>query len=86
MPDIFREMVQRSDIDVIQELHFFAWQLYIRQKREIHEASLIHFLQNRVPSDKIYRILETCVKANIFDKDPITNMYRPRPKQEHGVE
>lgn len=86
MPDTFREMVQRSDIDVIQELHFFAWQLYIRQKREIHEASLIHFLQNRVPSDKIYRILDSCVKANIFDKDAVTNMYRPRPKHEHGIE
>lgn len=86
MPDIFREMVQRSDVQVIQELHFFAWQIYIKEKRPVHETRLIHFLQNRVPSDKIMRIIEISEKAGIFERDAGSNAYRPRPKNEHGVE
>lgn len=87
MPDIFREMVNKSDIRIIEELHFFAWQLYAKDKKPIHEARLIHFLQNRVPSEKIERMLDLCVKANIFDKIPQGqgSLYRPRPKTEHGT-
>jgi len=86
MPDIFREMVQRSDAQVIQEMHFFAWQLWITSKAPIHESRLIHFLQNRVPSEKIHRVIEIAEKAGIFEKIAGTNSYRPRPKTEHGME
>jgi hypothetical protein len=86
MPDIFREMTQRSDGQVIQELHFFAWQLWIRDKKPIHESRLIHFLQNRVPSEKVRRVLEIAEKAGFFERTAGTDAYRPRPKHEHGME
>lgn len=86
MPDIFREMVQRSDSQVIQELHFFAWQLWIRDKKPIHATRLLHFLQNRVPSEKVHRVLDIAEKAGFFEKIAGADAYRPRPKHEHGME
>jgi hypothetical protein len=86
MPNIFREMVQKSDIQIIDELYFFAWQLYIRDKRPIGAARLVNFLANRAPSERISRILDVAVKANIFDHLVDSNAYRPRPRHEHGLE
>lgn len=85
MPDIFKEMVQKSDSQVIQELHQFVWTLWARDKKPIHESRLMFFLQNRVPSEKIDRILQIAVRANILDKDATGPYYKPRPKNEHGV-
>lgn len=86
MPDVFRAMVQKSDVQVIDELYFFAWQLYIKSKQPIHAARLVHFLSNRVPSERIPRVLDIAVKANIFNHLVDQNTYRPRPRHEHGLE
>src|SRR5215469_7907232 len=86
MPDIFREMVQRSDIQVIDELHFFLWRIWAKEKKPVHEARVYDFLKNRVPSEKIQKIIEICLKANILDKLAGTDTYKPRPKNEHGIE
>lgn len=86
MPDIFKEMVQKSDAQVIQELHMFVWGIWARDKKPVHEARLIHFLQTKVTSDKIDRILSVAVRSNILDHDPNNHSYRPRPKNEHGME
>jgi len=86
MPEIFREMVQRSDIQVIDELHFFLWKIWSKEKKPIHQARLIDFLKNRVPSEKIEKIITICEKANIIERLAGTETYRPRPKNEHGIE
>lgn len=86
MPDIFREMVARSDVQVIQEMHFFAWQLWIKDKKPIHESRLIHFLQNRVPSEKIMRVIEIAERSGILEAGEYPHTFRPRPKHEHGME
>lgn len=86
MPDVFREMVLRSDSQTIQEMHFFAWKIWIKEKKPIHEARLIHFLQNRVPSEKVAKVLEIAEKAGFLTRDAGTKLYRPRPKHEHGME
>ena len=86
MPDIFREMVQRSDIQVIDELHFFLWRRFVKDKKGTHESLLYDFLKNRVPSEKIPKIIETCLRANIIERLAGTDLYKPRPKNEHGVE
>lgn len=86
MPDIFREMVARSDVQVIQELHFFLWQLWIKEKKDIHESRLIHFLQNRVPSEKIIRVIEIAERSGIIKTGEYPRTYRPQPKHTHGME
>lgn len=86
MPDIFREMVGKSDVQVIDELHFFCWQLWVKDKRPVHQARIVHFLQHRVPSDKVLRLIDIAVKANILDQIAGTDTYIPRPKSDHGME
>lgn len=86
MPDIFREMVQRSDSTVIQELHFFMWRLHIKEKKPIHESRIFHFLQTRLPADKLIRVLDIAEKSSIITKIAGTSTYVPRPKTEHGLE
>jgi hypothetical protein len=86
MPDIFKEMVQRSDSQVIADLHFFAWKIYMKEKRGVHKTRLFHFLQHRLPSDKIEKVLDIAEKANFFSRQAGTDLYVPRPKTEHGLE
>ena len=86
MPDVFREMTQRSDAQVIQELHFFMWRIWIKEKKPIHESRLIHFLHNRVPSDKILRVVEMAERSSIIMRQAGTAAYTPRAKHEHGME
>lgn len=85
MPDIFKEMVHRSDAQLIQELHYFAWKLWVQDRKPIHETRLIHYLSAKVPSDKIGKILEIAVRSNIFERMAATDLYKPMAKTEHGV-
>lgn len=86
MPEIFKEMVHRTDKQVIEELHMYAMAIWAKEKKLIHEARLVHFLQTKVTSDKIDRLLSIAVRANIFDKAIDGPFYKPRPKHEHGLE
>lgn len=86
MPDVFREMSGKSDKQVIDELFYHVWQLWIKHKKPIHESTLIHFLSTRVTADKINRILEVALRSNVLDRIAGTDTWRPRPKHEHGME
>lgn len=85
-PDIFREMVYKSDGAVIQELHMFAWAIWVREKRPIHGSRMSLFLQTQVPAWNVEKILQTVVRSRMFLYDPIADLYTPRPKAEHGTE
>lgn len=86
MPDVFRDMILRSDVQTIQELHIFAWKIYAKEKKAVHESRLINFLSARVPSEKIVKILEIAERANVLVREAGTQNYKPRPKNEFGVE
>lgn len=88
MPDIFREMVGKSDQNVITELHFALWREWLRtQKQPIHQSFVYKFLINQVPSDKMPRILEAAERANLIKRIPNSfDMWQPVPKHQHGVE
>jgi hypothetical protein len=85
MPDIFRDMAGRSDVQVIQELHFFLWGLYAKEKKPVHEARVFNWLSSRVPSEKIKYVLEIAEKSGVI-KVTDSGMFIPRPKHEHGEE
>lgn len=86
MPDIFRDMVQKSDSQVIQELHFFLWKLWVKDKTPLHESRLIHFLSTRVPSEKIMRVIEIAERSKVISRAAGTVAYVPLPSHLHGVE
>jgi hypothetical protein len=81
MPDVFREMVQKNDSNVIDELVRFAWQLFLKGKKPIHEARLHAFLSEKVPSEKVPHILALAIRSGFLEqdnKDP--KCYKPRSK------
>jgi hypothetical protein len=89
MPDVFRAMVQRSDGQVIQDLHYYMWKIWLPKKKPCHESMLYHFLKTRVPSEKIPRIIETAVRSRTIQElgdGPGGKLYIPRPHSDHGVE
>jgi len=86
MPDIFREMTQRSDTQIIQELHQFAWRMYAKEQKPLDESRLVHFLQSRLPSEKVLRVLDIAERSNFLLREAGTKLWRPRPAHERGVE
>ena len=86
MPDIFRDMVHRSDSDVLNELHFYLWKRWVKDRQAIHESALYHFLGTKVPSEKIGRIIDIAERSNMITREAGSQMWTPRPKSEHGEE
>ena len=80
MPDVFKEMVHQSDGQVIQDLHFFMWKMFVKDKKSIHESRLISFLSQRVPSDRVLRVLEVAERSNVLKRYSGSQMFEPIPK------
>lgn len=80
MPDVFREMVHKSDTQVLQELHFYLWKEWLRLKKPIMEERVWNFLSLRIPADKVQRVLDVAVRAGILDHDPTLRTYKPKPQ------
>lgn len=89
MPDIFREMVGKSDAQVVEELHYVvqAWQARNRGKCAPAEF-LIDFLHKRVPSEKIEKILWVAKQAGMLVPVAGTEerLWQARARYEYGVE
>jgi hypothetical protein len=85
MPDIFREMVQRSDAQVLEELHAHIWKIWVKDKGPVHEVRLVDFLKTRATSDKVQKIIDIAVRSGMLTNCGMS-FYLPRPKHEHGLE
>lgn len=78
MPDIFRDMAGKSDMQVIQDLHDFMWRMFARDKKPIHVARIISFLSSKVPADKVMRVLDLCERSDVIQREAgTTDLYRP---------
>jgi hypothetical protein len=88
MPDIFRSMIGKSDMQVIEELHFFMSTVWAKDRgKPLHISFMTRFLAERVPSDKIAKIIDVAEKMNVIVRVGGTqDQYIPRPRHEHGLE
>lgn len=88
MPDIFRDMVGKSDFQVIEEMHLFVTALWSKNaKKPITGDHIMKFLLQRVPSEKAEKVLAMAERANIIARVAGTqDSWVPRPKFEHTVE
>ena len=67
MPEIFKEMAGKSDGQIIQDLHFFVFDLYLKSgKKLVHRSKIEIFLMNRTPAYNVENIINTCQRANIL--------------------
>lgn len=90
MPDIFREMVGKSDSQVLEELHYFVTAMWAKEKgpsKSVRGDLVRKFLLQRAPHDKVESLLMVAERANIIARVAGTmDSWVPRPKHEHGVE
>ena len=84
MPDIFRDMKQKSDSLTLNELHRFAWDIWVKShakvelRKPIHRSKLMEFLAERGPSDKALRVLEAACQMGWFEQQPDTLFFVPK--------
>lgn len=83
MPDIFRDMAQKSDDSVIQELHYYLWRKYMAEDRKpIHESYMYSFLKSRLPTEKVSRLIEVMERSAMIVKMPNSMLYNINPKRD----
>lgn len=85
MPQIFRDMIMRSDDQVIEETFQYAFSLYIKHKLAISSAILLRFLSQRTPAEKAERILSLMEKSGMLERMAGTDNYVPRARELHGT-
>jgi len=88
MPDIFREMIGKSDTQVLEEMHYFVTAVWAKEKtRQVLGETIRRFLLQRVPHEKVETLIMAAERANIIARVAGTqDSWVPRPKYEHGME
>lgn len=89
MPDLFREMIGKSDGAVIEELHYYMQALWIKNKQKpITTNTMAVFLGHRVPSEKINHVMQLAQSMDVIARvgGAESDLWIPRPKALHGVE
>lgn len=70
MPDVFHAMLDKSDAQLIRDLHHHCWNIYAnveRQKRvPLEEEILWKFLRERTTSERITKVIEAALKSGVF--------------------
>jgi hypothetical protein len=85
MPCIFRDMIMRSDDQVIEEVFQFAFSMYMKDRKPIPESSILRFLSQRTPAEKAEKILSLMEKSGIFERQAGLGTFIPRPRHQHGM-
>lgn len=87
MPEIFREMGSSPDSQVLNDLYFYAWRQYMKDKRLLSEQRLINFLSDRTPANRIKDLLEIFVRNGMADRVEAAGvlMYKPKAKDDREV-
>jgi hypothetical protein len=91
MPDLFRDMLGKSDNQLIDELHYYVLADFSKNRQKPVQANkLWNFMRQRCPSEKIDRIIMAAERSNVIGRVAGTfgddAQYIPRPKALHGVE
>ena len=66
MPDIFKDMSGASDSQIIQDMHYYVYEIHTREKKPIHRSRVEMFLQARTPAYNVEHIIKLCVRAKIL--------------------
>jgi hypothetical protein len=80
MPFIFRDMVYRSDVDVINELLAYAVREYGTTRKPVHESVLLSFLQRKTLADKADKILSLMERSGQLQRIAGSENYVPKLK------
>ena len=86
MPQVFMEMVGKSDGQVMNELYHFVsgvWNSPMSKGQPLRKGLLTNFLRNKVPAWQIDKVIDVAVEAELLQKVLSTAgevRFRPSPK------
>lgn len=87
MPQVFMEMVGKSDGQVMNELYHFVrglWDSPMHGKKPVRKGLLTNFLRNKVPAWQIDKVIEVAVEAELLElamnETGVGVGYKPVPK------
>lgn len=89
MPDVFRAMGQKSDAQVIADLHFHLyrkWASVALDKRvPLKDKDIYDFLHSRIPSTSIAKIIEVAEKTGYIRRGRYPDEWIPNLLDSRGV-
>ena len=81
MPDIFRAMGQRSDSQVIADMHFALYRKWssvaLDKRKPLKDRDLYDFLHTRVPSGNIAKLIDVAEKTGYLRKGTYPDEWIP---------
>lgn len=80
MPNVFKEMSGRNDLDTIRELWHYAWTKYMYNKKALSHANLMSQLASKLPAFQAEKVLLVAFQSGFFRKDD-AGAYIPQAKQ-----
>jgi hypothetical protein len=85
MPQVFMEMVGKSDGQVMNELYYFVrtlWDSPMQRQQPVRRGMLVNFLRNKVPAWQIDKVLEAACEAELIQKTLVGAeiKFKPFPK------
>lgn len=86
MPDVFRAMAGKSDVQILEELHYALTKKYgLDGKKGVDESWIWAFMKDRTTTDKIEKLLYAAEKAGLFGIDG-ARRYHPKEWNRDGRE
>ena len=85
MPQIFRDMIMRSDDQVMEETFQYSFEIYMKHRSPLASSLILRFLCQRTPAEKAEKILSLMEKSGIFERVAGTESYIPRARNMHGM-
>jgi len=89
MPNIFLEIVGKSDSQVLNELYHFVkglWEFPTTKGQAIRRGQIVNFLRSKVPAMQIDKIIDIAVEAELIIKMiQSTGETRYRPNDRAGL-
>lgn len=84
MPDVFRSMGQKSDAQILGDLHFHIYRTWssvaLDKRRPIATQQIYEFLHTRVPSERIGRLIEVAERAGYIRRAMYPDEWIPNTK------
>lgn len=89
MPDVFKDMNGQSDIQVMQDLHFYTVQMSSKENDgSVHQSHIDRFLSARTPAYNAEAILKQMIRSGMLieDKNKPGDFFFPGAKNTLGTE
>lgn len=86
MPDVFRSMVVKSDVELAKDAHYYLYVSYSKIQRELRkpllDSDLYKFLENKTTSDRIPAVIKMMEKVGRIKRTTLGGII-PNPFDPH---